>query len=181
VIDESLLDWMELAVLGETLDRRHLRPLGGCGENQAAVHPPSVQMHGASAALTEVTALLGTGQLQVLAQQIEQCGARINWDLVAAAIDAQHDRQMRTKFHVLTPQRLAIFTEARAFSLFNRTFTSCLAPAFEQEPDASFGFVNPVFEHTHACYIVYSAAHKVRVAHKAGKALVVAAQLCKHL
>jgi hypothetical protein len=71
-------------------------------------------MDSAGAAFTEIAAFLGARQLQVLAQQIEQCGARINWDLVAAAIDAQRDRQMRTKFHVLTPQRLAIFSANRS-------------------------------------------------------------------
>lgn len=42
------------------------------------------------------------------------------------------------------------------------------APAFEQEPDARFGFVEPVFDHTHACHIINSAADDVRLAHKAG-------------
>jgi len=55
-----------------------------------------------SAAFTEIAPLLGARQLQVLAKQIEQCGARINDDVVLAAIDEQRDRQMRTKFHELT-------------------------------------------------------------------------------
>jgi hypothetical protein len=114
VIDEGLLNRMEFAVLGKTLDRRHLRAFGRRGKNHTTVHASSVQMHSAGAAFTEIAAFLGARQLQVLAQQIEQCGARINWDLVAAAIDAQRDRQMRTKFHVLTPQRLAIFSANRS-------------------------------------------------------------------
>jgi len=67
VIDESLLDRMEFAVLSETLDRRYLHTLGGRGENHTSVHAPSVQMHRARAALAEVTALLGPRQPQILA------------------------------------------------------------------------------------------------------------------
>jgi hypothetical protein len=33
-----------------------------------------------------------------------------------------------------------------------------LASAFEQEPDAPFGFVNPAFEQAEACHIVEAAA-----------------------
>jgi hypothetical protein len=45
---------------------------------------------------------LGARQLQVLTQQIEQCGTHINGDFMLAAVDAQRDCQKRTKFHVLT-------------------------------------------------------------------------------
>jgi nuclear transport factor 2 (NTF2) superfamily protein len=58
--------------------------------------------------------------------------------------------------------------------------SSRAAPAFEQEPDALFGFVEPVFDHTHACHIIDSAADDVRFAHKTGQPLVVAEQFGEH-
>jgi hypothetical protein len=61
-------------------------------------------MDRAGATLTEVAALLGSGQIQVLAQKIEQGGARINDHLVRAAVDTQCDRNMRTKFHMPPPR-----------------------------------------------------------------------------
>jgi hypothetical protein len=63
-------------------------------------------MDSAGAAFTEIAAFLGARELQVLAQQIEQCGPRINADLVVATVDAQRDRQMRTEFHVLTSRAI---------------------------------------------------------------------------
>src|SRR5260370_27876939 len=59
-------------------------------------------MDGAGAAFAEITALLGARQFQMLAQQVEQRGARIDRHLVNKAIDAQNHGQMRPKFHALT-------------------------------------------------------------------------------
>src|SRR6476646_4563332 len=108
LVDEGLLNRMESAVVGKTLDRRHLRTLRRRRKNHAPVHTSAVQMDSTGAAFTEIAAFLGARELQVLAQQIEQCGPRINSELVVAAGDAQRDRQMRTKFHVLTSRAIGI-------------------------------------------------------------------------
>ncbi len=47
------------------------------GERQAGIDPPPVDHHGAGAALAVVAALLGAGQVQVLAQGVEQRGAGV--------------------------------------------------------------------------------------------------------
>ena len=88
LIDEGLLDGMKCSVLGKTFDGRDLGPFGGGGEDKAGVHAPPIQMHGAGAALSEIAALLGARQLQVLAQEIEQGSARVDLRFIAFAIDA---------------------------------------------------------------------------------------------
>jgi hypothetical protein len=102
VIDEGLLNRMELAVRGETFDRRYLCAIGRRGEDKATVHAPPIQMDSTGAAFTEITAFLYASQLQVLAEQIEQRRACIDGHLVEAAADAQRDGQPRKTFHVLT-------------------------------------------------------------------------------
>ena len=46
-------------------------------QRQAGIDPPPVDQHGAGAALAAVAALLGAGQIQALAQQVEQRDARV--------------------------------------------------------------------------------------------------------
>ena len=52
------------------------------GERQAGIDPPPVDDHRAGAALAVVAALLGAGQVQMLAQRVEQRGARVELELV---------------------------------------------------------------------------------------------------
>jgi hypothetical protein len=47
------------------------------GQRQAGVDALAVEQHRAGAALAMVAALLGAGQVQVLAQRVEQRGARV--------------------------------------------------------------------------------------------------------
>ncbi len=46
-------------------------------ERQARIDAPAVDDHRAGAALAVVAALLGAGEMQMLAQRVEQRGARI--------------------------------------------------------------------------------------------------------
>jgi hypothetical protein len=100
-IDKGLLDWMKFTIPGQAFDRCYFASLCRGRQNQAAVHPPPIEVHGASAALAKVAALLGPCQLQTLTQEIEQGGSRINLRLMEAAIDAECNLQVRTEFHVL--------------------------------------------------------------------------------
>src|SRR3546814_7007563 len=58
-------------------------------QGQAAIDPPSLHDHRAGAALAMVTALLGAGQVQMLAQRIEQGGAGIELQMHLAAVHGQ--------------------------------------------------------------------------------------------
>ena len=53
------------------------------------VDPPPVDDHRAGAALAVVAALLGAGQMQVLAQRIEQGGARVELKLLRGAVHGE--------------------------------------------------------------------------------------------
>ena len=55
-------------------------------ERQAGVDPPAVDDHRAGAALAVVAALLGAGEMQMLAQRVEQRGARVELELPGLAI-----------------------------------------------------------------------------------------------
>ena len=58
--------------LGQTLNRRDLSPLDESRERQARFHAFAVHQHRAGAALPKAAALLRAGEVQVLAQSIEQ-------------------------------------------------------------------------------------------------------------
>src|SRR5581483_7093055 len=72
VLDERLLQRMQLSVPREPLDRRDLGVLAGDRENEAAVHPATVEQHGARAALAVIAALLRPREAEVLAQRVEE-------------------------------------------------------------------------------------------------------------
>ena len=90
-LDEGGLQRMELLALGEALDGRDLASLHKGGEREARFHALAVHQHRAGAALAEAAALLRAGQMQVLAQGIEQRGARIERQPMLGSVDAQHD------------------------------------------------------------------------------------------
>ncbi len=75
----------------EAFDRSDPRPVGGDREREAAIRPPALQEHSASAALAVVTALLGAGQAELLAQDVQQRGARVDRYAALLAVDAQRD------------------------------------------------------------------------------------------
>ncbi len=63
---------------------------------QELMRRPST-MHRAGAALAVVAALLGAGQVQVLAQRVEQRGARVELERVRVAVDLQGDARCRRR------------------------------------------------------------------------------------
>ena len=69
VVDEGLLQRVKRVALGEGLRSSSPRPVVHDREGQAAVDAPAVDQHGAGAALPVVTALLGAGEVGVLAQR----------------------------------------------------------------------------------------------------------------
>ena len=77
--------------LREALDRRDLAALHEGGEREAGFHALAVHQHRAGAALAETAAFLRAGQMQVLAQSVEQRGAWIERQPMLGSVDAQHD------------------------------------------------------------------------------------------
>jgi hypothetical protein len=70
------------------------------GQRQAAVDPLALNKDRASAALAVIAPLLRTCELQMLAQGVQQCGARIQLKLNAIAVHGELDGG-----HVSSPVR----------------------------------------------------------------------------
>ena len=61
----------------------------GYSEAQAGIHATSVDQHRAGAALAVIAAFLGAGQLQVLAEEVEQGDARVQQDFLLLSVNRQ--------------------------------------------------------------------------------------------
>ena len=61
-------------------------------ERQAGIDPPPVHQHRAGAALAVVAALLGSGQIEMVAQRVEQGRPRRHLELPLDAVDDQRNR-----------------------------------------------------------------------------------------
>src|SRR5262249_49549899 len=86
VLHERRLQRMTSA---ETFDRRHRRPIGVDGGNEAGIHRRAVDEHSAGAALAFAAALLRSGQAAVLAQRVEQALHGMNRQARALAVQDQ--------------------------------------------------------------------------------------------
>ena len=84
-LDERGLQRVQLVAAGEPLDGRQLRAVVGDGEREARVGTAPVDQDRARAALAVVAALLRAGQLEVLAEEVEQRGADVDGELVLRA------------------------------------------------------------------------------------------------
>ncbi|GLS22780.1 hypothetical protein GCM10007874_58000 [Labrys miyagiensis] len=83
---------MELAALGQSFDGGDLGAVEARSESEAGIDAPSVDQHGASAALASIAPLLAAGQIETLAQQVEQHYARIiEIDPAQTTIDGEAD------------------------------------------------------------------------------------------
>ena len=80
---------MQLVVEGKTLDRRDLASLGLEREVGAGVHGLAVEQHHAGPALRVVAALLGAGQPDLLANDVEEARAGLDLDRVRDAVDSE--------------------------------------------------------------------------------------------
>ena len=71
-VEERLLERMQLVRAGQAFDRRDRRAVRLDCEHQARIHADAVDQHGARAALPDQAALLGPGQAEVIAEDLEQ-------------------------------------------------------------------------------------------------------------
>ena len=59
------------------------------GEHQARAHGRAVDQHGAGAAYAVLAAGMGAGEPELVAQAVEQAGARLDLDRVHAPVDSK--------------------------------------------------------------------------------------------
>jgi hypothetical protein len=64
-------------------------------KRQARIDAPSVNQHGAGAALALIAAFLRAGQVEMLAQQVEECRTGIERERMTFAVDGQAHRSQR--------------------------------------------------------------------------------------
>jgi hypothetical protein len=91
VADEGVLQGVHFSVGGQALDGGDGAAVVSHGQGQAGVGPPSVDQHGARAALAVIAALLRSGQAELLAEQVEQGRPRIDGQPVQDAVDVDGD------------------------------------------------------------------------------------------
>ena len=91
MLDEGGLHRVQRFALGQPFDRGQFGAVVHHRQGQAAVDALAIEEHRAGAALAVVTALLGTGQVQLFAQQIEQRGPGENLDVAALAVQLEGD------------------------------------------------------------------------------------------
>src|SRR5438132_13888843 len=84
-LEERRLDGTQ-ARFREPLDAHDTCSLEGRGEGEAGIDAPAVDEDRAGAALAAIAALLGSGQVQSLAQRVEQRRAGIELELLRLAV-----------------------------------------------------------------------------------------------
>jgi hypothetical protein len=94
MLDERRLQRVQVRVARQAFDRGHLGPVVRDGQDEAGVDPPAVQQHRARAALPLVAALLRPGQREVIAQEVQQAGPRVDGKPVRFAVDTDGDARV---------------------------------------------------------------------------------------
>jgi hypothetical protein len=90
VLDERGLHGVKVVGLADAFNGGDLVALMHDGEGQAAVHAAAVDVHRACAALAVIAALFGAGEVDALAEGIEQGGADVEIPQnVILAVDAE--------------------------------------------------------------------------------------------
>src|SRR5262249_29730773 len=91
VLDERGLHRVQTAAIGQAFDGGNARAFGLHGQREARVHPATVDVDRAGAALPVIAALLGSGEAEPLAQGVEQGDARLERQSMLLPVDAQYD------------------------------------------------------------------------------------------
>src|SRR6186997_2324189 len=98
---ERLLERGQLAVGGESLDRRHLRALGLHREHHAALHRLAVDVDGARAAVAGVAADVRPGEPEVVPEEVDEqtTGRDVVLDLLAVHLERDGPARYRYGGH----------------------------------------------------------------------------------
>ena len=95
VLNEGLLHRVQAANGAQALDGGDFRPVLHHREHEAAVDALAVEQHRARPALPMVAALLRTGELQPLAEEVEERLPRLHLQRPRLPVDRQGDRYAR--------------------------------------------------------------------------------------
>ena len=106
MFDEPLLQRVQPVAVGQPFDRGHLPAVGPDRELAAGVDGGAVEPDRAGAALAPVAANLGSGQTQVVAQNLGQCPAVLDLEGVCLAVDTQRDTRTWSGVSRLVADRL---------------------------------------------------------------------------
>ena len=96
-LGESRLNRMQLAVLGQPLDRHELVAVRLGREDKAGADESAVEEHGAGAALALLARVLRAGEAEPLAEDVEQAFPGPDVGLEALAVDRQLDSHCRQR------------------------------------------------------------------------------------
>src|SRR5580704_5708044 len=91
VIAERLLQIGQLVAVGQALDRTHVAPVRLHPEHEAGPDRGGVHEHRARAADAVLTAQVGAGVAEVVAQHVRQRPAGLDGELVLGAVDPEPD------------------------------------------------------------------------------------------
>ena len=91
VADERLLYRVQAAVDRQTLDRGNRQPFDLGRKRQASEDAPSIDVNRAGAALALIAPLLGTVEMRVFSQRIQQRDPRLDLQQMLGAVDAKPD------------------------------------------------------------------------------------------
>jgi hypothetical protein len=93
MVDERLLQRVQRAVVGKTLDRGHLTPVVLHGKGETGEDPLPVDEHCARTARALVASLFRAVEPQLLADEVKQRDPRVGGHRHLAAVDDdRHDR-----------------------------------------------------------------------------------------
>jgi hypothetical protein len=91
VVAECGLHWMQRAIRRDTFDGHDLRAIRLRSQDVARFYCASVEVHGAGAALTGITADVRAGEPLMLAQELHEQRAGIELGANRLAIDGHRD------------------------------------------------------------------------------------------
>src|SRR5262249_36643688 len=129
--DEGALDLVQLALAGQPLDGDDLAALGLPGEHQARAHELAVEVDAARPALALLAGVLGSGQVEVVAQRAQQALPLPHAaDLPALAVDGEAQAHRCSSQAQLSVRRASTPIAWRRYAALPRTSSiGCAAPA----------------------------------------------------
>src|SRR6202011_179383 len=140
--EERVLQRAELSVLAQSFDRGDLAALDLGRKHQAGVDGAAVHQQGARAALAEIAALLGPGEVEIIADEVQQGGAFGHVNLALGSVDVHvesHGHAARSfSMHERSARRLMTRSIAARYSRLPRTSEIGLACAMSPRRASSF-------------------------------------------
>ncbi|MNY46571.1 hypothetical protein D3C86_1817620 [compost metagenome] len=93
MLDEGALHRMQVIAVGQAFDRDQLGTIAHHCQRQAGVDSLAIEQHRAGTTLAVVAAFFCANQVQLLTQQVEQCGPGQDLELTVLTIEGQIQRE----------------------------------------------------------------------------------------